>query len=430
MKLLKESFLAALGPIQWSWLLMFIITMIAIPPANGQVSSITVAVDGMSCPFCAFGVEKRLKKVDGAGSVNVDLRTGTATLSAAEGKTIHVDQIPDAIKTAGFTPGKIRIAAIGTIKTDDSDEFLLQVDGSKQILLLVNLKDDMKKRLMTFMKIGMQVKVSGIFHQHRNEMSVSDAGNNRIQVFDKKGQFLRLFGDEGTKLGQLARPMHLDISGNKLYVADYLNDRIQVFSLEGKVLTSIGTSGTGPGQFDAPAGVAVDNQSRIYVADFFNHRVQLLGPNGKFIRQYGKTGTKGVFAGLFNYPTDVVLLQGKTLIVADAYNDRIQVFSEDGTFLRKWGGLLALNISGSAHGWFKVATVVAVGHKGNIFVADFYNHRIQKFTPEGKFLFSFGSKGSSSGQFDRPTDIAIDTDGNVYVVDFGNNRIQKFAPMK
>lgn len=109
--------------------------------------------------------------MDGAGSVNVDLKTGTATLSAAKGKTIHVDQIPDAIKTAGFTPGKIRIAAIGTIKTDDSDELLLQVDGSKQILFLVNLKADMKKRLMTFTKTGMQVKVSGLFHQTKDEMS-------------------------------------------------------------------------------------------------------------------------------------------------------------------------------------------------------------------------------------------------------------------
>ncbi|GMQ79739.1 MAG: hypothetical protein BMS9Abin03_172 [Thermodesulfobacteriota bacterium] len=170
MKLLKVSFLAALGLRRWSWLLLFIITMIAIPTANAQVSRVIVSVDGMACPFCAFGVEKRLKKVDGAGSVNVDMKTGTATLSAAEGKTINVDQVPDAIKTAGFTPGKIRIAATGTIRTDDSDEFLLQVDGSKQTILFVNLKDDMKKRLMTFSKTGRQVKGAGIFHHHKDEM--------------------------------------------------------------------------------------------------------------------------------------------------------------------------------------------------------------------------------------------------------------------
>lgn len=73
---------------------------------------------------------------------------------------------------------------------------------------------------------------------------------------------------------------------------------------------------------------------------------------------------------------------------------------------------------------------MTVSPAGDIFVADFYNHRVQKFTRAGKFLLAFGSKGSDPGQFDRPTDIAVDNTGNVYVVDFGNNRIQKFKPVR
>jgi len=81
----------------------------------------------------------------------------------------------------------------------------------------------------------------------------------------------------------------------------------------------------------------------------------------------------------------------------------------------------------SGHGWFSVATAVAVDPKGSVFVADFYNHRIQKFTPEREFLVAFGSQGTGTGQIERPTDMAVDDEGNVYVVDLGNNRIQKFA---
>ena len=263
-----------------------------------------------------------------------------------------------------------------------------------------------------------------------DEVFVSDAGNNRIQVFDQEGNFLREFGEEGDAPGQLNRPMHMGFASGKLYVAEYLNDRIQAFSAEGEFLSVvIAGSGSQPGEFDAPGGVAVSDEGRLYVADFNNHRVQALDAEGNFLWQVGTTGEKGIAAGMFNYPTDVALLPNGNVVVADAYNDRIQVFGPDGAFLRKWGGPLATNIAGSAHGWFKTATGVVVGPQGDVFVADFYNHRVQKFTADSEFLVAFGEHGTGEGQFERPTDMAVDADGNVYVVDFGNNRIQKFSPI-
>ncbi len=75
------------------------------------------------------------------------------------------------------------------------------------------------------------------------------------------------------------------------------------------------------------------------------------------------------------------------------------------------------------------ATAVHTGPDGHIFVADFYNHRIQKFSPAGTFLVAFGHHGSGPSAFERPADVTADEDGNVYVVDFGNERVQKFAPV-
>ncbi len=73
---------------------------------------------------------------------------------------------------------------------------------------------------------------------------------------------------------------------------------------------------------------------------------------------------------------------------------------------------------------------MGAGPEGNVFVADFYNHRVQKFTAEGEFLVAFGSQGDGPGMFDRPTDMAEDQEGNVYVVDFGNDRVQKWERAK
>jgi len=259
-----------------------------------------------------------------------------------------------------------------------------------------------------------------------HEVFVSDARNSRIQVFDLDGNFKRQFGTSGKEPGELGRPMNMTILGEELYVADYWNDRIEVFALDGTHQRTIGNSGSGPGDFDAPGGVAVAPNGDLFVADFYNQRIQKLRPDGSSIRQWGETRKTGVWAEKFNYPTDVALGPDGSLYVADGYNDRVQVFSRDGDFSHKWGGPFAMNIYGPFKGWFATVTSITVDKTWNVFVADFYNNRIQKFSPEGTFLTAFGEEGSAPGKFNHPIAVAVTDDGTVFVVDYGNNRIQRW----
>ena len=87
-----------------------------------------------------------------------------------------------------------------------------------------------------------------------------------------------------------------------------------------------------------------------------------------------------------------------------------------------------MNIFGPFNGWFTTVTSIAVGPQGNIFAADFYNDRIQKFALDGKFLTAFGQIGSGPGQFNHPIAVAVADDGTVFVTDFLNNRAQKWQP--
>jgi len=222
--------------------------------------------------------------------------------------------------------------------------------------------------------------------------------------------------------------MNLTIHGGELYVAEYFNDRVQVFGFDGTPKRTIGKPGSGPGEFNAPGGVVVAPNGDLFVADFYNQRIQQLKADGSFVRQWGTTGKIGIWAGQFNYPPDVALGPAGTLYAADGYNDRIQVFGPDGAFQRKWGGPFAMNIFGPFNGWFATVTRVTVDQSSNVFVADFYNHRIQKFSADGEFLTSFGAKGQGAGQFNHPIAVAVAGNGTVFVADFGNNRIQKWRP--
>lgn len=257
-----------------------------------------------------------------------------------------------------------------------------------------------------------------------SEVFVADARNARIQVFDLDGRFLRQFGNRGDEPERLGRPMNLAVAGNELYVADYWNDRIMIYSLDGVFLRSVGEKGSGGGQFNAPGGVAVADNGDIYVADFYNHRVQRLDADGHFKYQWGETGDPGWRGGRFSYPTDVVVAADGTIFVADGYNDRVQVFAPDGRLLRKWGGPFALNIHGPFKGWFATVTAIALGPAGEVFVADFYNDRIQKFTSRGDFLTAFGS--APEGPSHSVMGVAVAADGSVFVTNIDAHRVERW----
>jgi len=249
-----------------------------------------------------------------------------------------------------------------------------------------------------------------------DEVFISDARNSRIQVFDKQGHFKRAFGQD-----QLGRPMNLAIVGDNLYVPDYFQDVVHVFTLDGDYQRAIEAEDG----LNSPGGVAVHPDGSLLVADTYGQRIVHLDPGGKIL---GSWAGQGIGAAKFNYPTDVALDGDGGFYVADGYNDRVQQFGPDGELVRKWGGPFALNIFGPFKGWFATVSSIAVGADGSVFVADFYNDRIQKFTAEGDFLTAFGTPAKGLGQSEVA--VAVDADGTVWTANFAGNQVEKWRPAK
>ncbi len=248
--------------------------------------------------------------------------------------------------------------------------------------------------------------------------------------------FLFSFGTRGSGDGQFIHPFGIavDVSGD-IYVVDTGNRRIQKFDPDGNFIFKFGTPGTRDGRFFEPRGITLDGSGNIYVADAFNDRVQKFDSSGNFVFMWGwgvrdgseefqictencRPGLDGSGDGQFNVPSGVAVDGSGDIYVADTGNRRIQKFDPDGNFIFKFGTLAGL----------AVPVGVAVDVSGDIYVADTGNDRIQKFDPDGNFIFKFGTPGSEDGEFKQPVGVAVDVSGDIYVADTGNDRIQKFDP--
>jgi len=100
---------------------------------------------------------------------------------------------------------------------------------------------------------------------------------------------------------------------------------------------------------------------------------------------------------------------------------RVQKFTADGQWLASWGS------RGSADGEFGPAMVIAVDADDNLYVSDWGNGRVQVFDSDGNYLDQIGNGGTRDGEFTTPTGVKVDRDGNIWVVDHGNHRVQKFT---
>jgi DNA-binding beta-propeller fold protein YncE len=112
-------------------------------------------------------------------------------------------------------------------------------------------------------------------------------------------------------------------------------------------------------------------------------------------------------------------------VEADGDSDEahgIVAFDKDGN------KLFAALGRGGEPGQFNLPVSAAVGKDGAVYVLDSGNFRVQKLSPEGKVVKTWGGVGNRSGQLARPRDIAADAQGNVYVSDSAFGAIQIFDP--
>eukprot|EP00002_Diphylleia_rotans_P026850 TRINITY_DN5370_c0_g2_i1.p1 TRINITY_DN5370_c0_g2~~TRINITY_DN5370_c0_g2_i1.p1 ORF type:complete len:439 (+),score=78.63 TRINITY_DN5370_c0_g2_i1:48-1364(+) len=131
----------------------------------------------------------------------------------------------------------------------------------------------------------------------------------------------------------------------------------------------------------------------------------------------------GVGPGQFNGPWGVAVhpMTGE-IYVADYSNHRIQVFTPEFEFIRTIGS------RGNQNGEFFYPVAICFTPEGDLVVSEHMNHRIQKLRTDGTSLWTVGTLGNGNAQFCNHYGLTIDRHGFIYVSDWANGRIQKFSP--
>jgi len=100
--------------------------------AHAQVEQVTLRVDGLACPFCAYGLEKKIKKLEGYKSVEVLINEGKTIMDWHADKTLDLGAIHEAVRKAGFTLRGIKGSFVGTVTKENGKYMLVLPSPLKQ----------------------------------------------------------------------------------------------------------------------------------------------------------------------------------------------------------------------------------------------------------------------------------------------------------
>ncbi len=154
----------------------------SVPETAAEVEGIELRVDGLTCPFCSLGLEKKLKRVDGVEGVQVHMKQGITEVASNPEKAPSLTAIRKAVKDAGFTLREIRLTVTGSIVRED-EAWVLQSSGDETRFFLfdaehaeedvgdstalVTITAERAQQLEEAARTGTPVTAQGRVHEHK-----------------------------------------------------------------------------------------------------------------------------------------------------------------------------------------------------------------------------------------------------------------------
>lgn len=214
------------------------------------------------------------------------------------------------------------------------------------------------------------IQVSGVAVHPNGNILVLHRGAHPLLEYEPSGKFVRAWDIINFSEGKVGAIPQKDWPGRSHYSAVY-----------------------GPAGCDSCGAhtVRVDPEQNIWLIDAPSHVVYKVNQQGKILMQLGTKGESGTDQKHFNLPTDVAFAPNGDLYITDGYGGaRVVKFTHDGKFLLEFGK------RGTGPGEFGLPHSVVVDAKGNVYVSDRDNQRVEVFDANGKFLTQWAETGGYS----------------------------------
>ena len=413
----------------------------------------SVALDGSGNLYIADWYNHRIRKVDTAGTITTVAGTGSYGFSGDGGQATAAQLFfPESVAVDGS--GNLYIV-------DTSNRRIRKVDTAGTITTFAGTGTNGFSGDGGQATAAQLNRPRGAAADGSGNLYIADQYNRRIRKVDTAGTITTFVGvgtggfggDGGPATGALLYFPRVTVDGSgNLYIADASNHRVRKVDTAGTITTvaGTGTSGTsgdgGPAteaQLNLPSGVAVDGSGNLYIADTSNHRIRKVDSSG-IITTFAGTGTAGfsgddgsATAAQLSSPRGVAVDGSGNLYIADNSNHRIRKVDTAGMITTVAGtGTAGFSGDGGSATAAQLNSPisVAVDGSGNVFITDSNNHRVRKVDTAGTITtfagtgvegFSGDGGPATAARLDGPRGVAVDGSGNVYIADTSNHRIRK-----
>jgi hypothetical protein len=261
--------------------------------------------------------------------------------------------------------------------------------------------------------VGLQYP-EGVACNEKSLLVVGDTGNNRL---------LRYTFQEGTlkaeaeiKIPQLSNPIRVQVnSKGEIFALDGKQRRIIRLRPNGEFQGYISPEGIPSPSAFVPRSFKIDRDDNIYILDIFSGRVLALSPDGKYRRNIEFPKEFGFFSDL------AVDWKGSVLLI-DCVKARIFSAAKESPSFSP--------LTGSLKEYLNFPTYITTDQRGTIYIVDENSGSIAILGPDGSFLSRQLSMGWNEGRLYYPSQMCINEKGEVFIADKGNSRMQVFTVIK